>query len=105
QENVALETTTTSTEKNIQQLPIRSPTTLIQPQDPTLTETNMMSQPNPEVNKQPDIEGLEEEIQELRQDKQNSQDKQAGLETDNLEDIEVTEENDITEISNEEMQI
>ncbi|CAG8845197.1 31058_t:CDS:1, partial [Gigaspora margarita] len=48
------------------------PTTLRQPQDLTLTETNTTSQPNLEVNKQPDIEGMEEEIQKLRQDKQNS---------------------------------
>ncbi|CAG8810107.1 25769_t:CDS:2 [Gigaspora margarita] len=49
-----------------------APMTPVQPQDLTLSETNITSQPNLEVNKQPDMEGLEEEIQRSEQDKQNS---------------------------------
>ncbi|CAG8775065.1 34936_t:CDS:1, partial [Gigaspora margarita] len=67
--------------------------------------TNMISQPNPEVNKQPDMEGLEEEIQGLEQNKQNSRGKQTGPKIVNRDEIEVTKENNSTETSNEKMQI
>ncbi|CAG8836438.1 8885_t:CDS:1, partial [Gigaspora margarita] len=82
-----------------------APMTPTQLQDLTLTEMNMTLQPNPKVNKQPDMKGLEEKIQESEQDEQNSRGKQTGLKTGNREDIKVTEENNITGISNEEMQI
>ncbi|CAG8634865.1 9420_t:CDS:2, partial [Gigaspora margarita] len=48
---------------------------------------------------------LEEETQGSKQNKQDSRDKQTGPETGNQEDIKVTEENNITEILNEEIQI
>ncbi|KAF0540275.1 hypothetical protein F8M41_006524 [Gigaspora margarita] len=75
-------TTTKSQDPNLGPEKIASMTPT-QPQDLTLTKMNMTSQPNPEVNKQPDMEELEEEIQGSEQDEQNSRDKQTGPETAN----------------------
>ncbi|CAG8800118.1 37467_t:CDS:2, partial [Gigaspora margarita] len=80
-------------------------TTPIHSQNLILTDTNMISQPNLEVNKQPDMEELKEKTQGLKQDKQNSRDKQTRSEIGNRKNIEITEENNITEISNKEMHI